>query len=138
MPGNILQADRGLRHQRMLAGQPELAPRAYQYMMLEARQVRAIGNDRQPQIEPTLGNGRLDALTTHIDQVDFHLGIAALETGQQCRQEITEYRIRRPDAHLALHAMAEEQRFTQGILQGIEDMPGMLRELVPSAVNATP
>ncbi|MCY1332335.1 hypothetical protein D9M69_180250 [compost metagenome] len=100
-------------------------------MVLETGQVRAVGNDRQPQVESAIGHRRLDALAIHIDQVDLHLRVTALEARQQRRQEVAEHCIRGADTHLALHYMAEEQWFTQGVLQSVEDVPGVLGELVP-------
>lgn len=88
------------------------------------------GNNRQAQVEVAVAQSGFDALAVHVDQVDLDLRVAALEARQQRRQKIAQYRVRGADTHSAVHGVAEKQRLTERVLQGVENVSRMLRELV--------
>ncbi|MNL45537.1 hypothetical protein D3C87_1681920 [compost metagenome] len=69
-------------------------------------------------------------MAVHVDQVDLDLRVAAFEACQQRWQKIAEHRVRGTHAHDSLHGVAEKQRFTEGVLQRVENMPRMLGKLV--------
>ncbi|MNP66006.1 hypothetical protein D3C76_1616500 [compost metagenome] len=69
-------------------------------------------------------------MTVHVDQVDFHLWVATFEARQQRGQKIAQNRVRGAHTYGALHGVTVKQRFTESVLQGVEDVPRMLGELV--------
>ncbi|MNQ58320.1 hypothetical protein D3C85_725160 [compost metagenome] len=130
MLGDVFEIDRRRRHQRVLTGQPELAAGANQDLMGQPLQVRCVGDNRQAQVKVAIAQGFFNALAVHVDEVDLDLRVTAFETGQQCRQKITEYGVGGTHAHGSLHGMAKKQRLAERVLQGVEDVPRMLGKLV--------
>src|SRR3989344_7847630 len=130
MLGDVFEIDRGGGHQRVLTGQPELAARTNQHLVSEPLQVWCVGDYRQAQVEIAIAQGFLNAVTVHVDQVDLNLRVATFEARQQRRQKIAQHRVRGAHSYGALHGVTEKKRFTEGVLQGVEDVPRMLGKLV--------
>lgn len=99
-------------------------------MVSETVQVRRIGDNCQAQVEVAIAQGRFNALAVHVDQVDLYLRVATFEACQQRWQKVTEHRVGGTHTHGSLHRMAEKQRFTESVLQRVENVPRMLGKLV--------
>jgi hypothetical protein len=83
------------------------------------------------QINAALLQGQLQGPPVHINQINLHLRIAALEAAEQIRQEVAQDGIGRGDADRAARGLGNQACMPHGVIDGIHHVPGVVKKHLP-------
>ena len=127
---HIGQVDAVVLQQRMLRRQPQAVGRMGEYFGLQGVAVFEVGEDQHAHIDLAADQQMLDVRALILHHADFHIGVGALEAGEQVGQVITGHQAGHADDQLPGHLVGALLQAALGVVDGGQDQVRLAQELM--------